>query len=177
MASFGEIVKGIKDAKVAVLDASDAPGASIDILGVKTLSIDVESGSDSQRGDDAVLATTQEAKSLAVSLTAAAANAAALAAMTGATVTTSGTTPNRIILYKEPATPVSRYVQIIGQGTGRDAGGSALRAKVLKAGIESGPNIELSEGNWLEPAINLRGVALSGFLFEMSNYETEVAIP
>lgn len=176
MASYGEIIKGVKDAKVAVLDATDTPGSNVDILGVKSLTVNVESDSDSQRGDDAVLATTQEAKSLAVTMSAAAANAAALAAFTGATVTTSGTTPNRIILYKEPATPVSRYAQITAQGTGRDTGGSAFRMKVLKAGIESGPSYDMSEGNWMEPSINLRGVALGGFLYEASNYETEVAI-
>jgi hypothetical protein len=175
MPSYGEITKGVKDAKVYVL-TGDTPGSSIDILGIKSFSLDTESDSDEQRGDDAVLATTQEAKSLAIGITAAAANAAALAAFTGATVTTSGTTPNRIILYKEPSQPVSRYTQITAQGTGRDTGGSATRITVLKAGVESGPSLELAEGNWMEPAISLRGVDRGGFLFELSNYETEVSI-
>jgi hypothetical protein len=174
--SFGEIVKGVKDAKVAVLDGSDAPGSTIDILGIKTLSIAVKSDSDEQRGDDAVLASTQEAKSLDVSLTAAAANAAALGAFTGATVTTSGSTPNRIILYKEPSTPAGRNVQIQAQGTGRDASGSAIRATVLKASVTDGPTWDLGEGQWLEPAISLTGVNKAGFLAEIANYETEVAL-
>jgi hypothetical protein len=173
---FGEIVKGVKDAKVAILDAAGTPGSSIDILGIKGVSVSVESDSDEQRGDDSVLATTQEAKSLAVTVSAAAAKADALAAMTGATVTTSGSTPNQIILYKEPSTPVSRYVQITAQGTGRDASGSAFRMKILKAGIESGPTFDMSEGNWMEPSVDLRGVDKGGFLFEASNYETEVAL-
>lgn len=177
MASYGEIVKGVKDAKLAVLDAADAPGTSIDILGIKTVSASIESNSDQQTGDDTVLATTQDAKSVAVSFTAAAANAAALAAVTGATVTTTGTTPNRIILYKETSQPVSRYVQLTAQGTGRDTGGSAVRLRVLKAGLESGPSYELSDGNWMEPSLNMRGVDKAGFLVEVSNYETEVAIP
>jgi hypothetical protein len=176
MSSYGEIVKGCNDAKVAILDAADAPGANVDILGIKSISVDTESDSDQQTGDDSVLATTQEAKSLAVSLTAAAANAAAFAAFTGATVATSGTTPNRIITYKEPSQPVSRYVQLTAQGTGRDTGGSAFRMLVYKAGIESGPTYEMSDGNWMEPSINLRGVDKAGFLFIASNYETSVAI-
>jgi hypothetical protein len=176
MAGFAEIIKGVKDAKVAVLSAGDVPGSSIDILGVKGVTVNVESESDQQRGDDAVLATTQEAKSLAVTITAAAAKADALAAFTGATVTTSGSTPNQIILYKEPSAPVSRYTQITAQGTGRDLGGSAFRMKILKAGIESGPTYDLGEGAWMEPAVTLRGINLGGFLFEASNYETEVVI-
>lgn len=176
MASFGEIIKGAKDAKVAILDASDVPGTNVDILGIKSFSMDVESDSDQQTGDDSVLATTQEAKSVAISLSAAAANAAALAAFTGATVATSGTTPNRTVTYKEPSQPVSRYTQITVQGTGRDTGGSAFRALVYKAGVESGPSFEMSDGNWMEPSINLRGVDKAGFLFINTNYETEVAI-
>jgi hypothetical protein len=176
MSSYGEIVKGVNDLKVAVLDASDAPGSNIDMLGVKSFSVSTESSSDTQTGDDSVLATTQEAKSLAVSVSVAAANAAALAAVTGGTVATSGTTPNRIITYKETSQPVSRYVQLTGQGTGRDTGGSAFRMLVYKAGLESGPNFELSDGNWLEPKLDLRGVDKAGFLFIASNYETSVAI-
>jgi len=176
MASFGEIIKGAKDAKVAILDASDAPGTNIDILGIKSYSVDVESDSDQQTGDDSVLATTQEAKSLSISLTAAAANAAALAAFTGATVVTSGTTPSRLITYKEPSQPVSRYTQITVQGTGRDTGGSAFRSLVYKAGVESGPSFELSNGNWMEPSLSLRGVDKAGFLFLNTNYETEISI-
>ena len=176
MASFGEIIKGAADAKVAILDGTDTPGTNIDILGIKSFSVDVESDSDQQTGDDAVLATTQEAKSLAISLSAAAANAAALAAMTGATTTTTGTTPSRIITYKESSQPVSRYVQLTVQGTGRDTGGSAFRSLIYKAGVESGPSFEMSEGNWMEPSVNLRGVDKAGFLLINSNYETSVAI-
>ncbi len=175
--AFGEILKGILDAKVAVLDASDAPGTSIDILGIKQFTVSVKSSSDEQTGDDSVMATTQDAKKLDISLSAAAANAAAFGAFTGATVTTSGTTPNQIILYKEPSAPVARYTQITGQGTGRDASGSAGRLKVLKAGVNDGPNWDLSEGNWLEPKISLTGVNKAGFLMEFSNYETSVVIP
>lgn len=173
--AFGEIVKGVKDLKVAVM-TGDTPGSNIDVPGIKSFSVNVESESDEQRGDDSVLATTQEAKSLAVSLTAAAANAAAFGAITGATVTTSGTTPNVIILYKETAVPAGRYVQITGQGTGRDATGSAFRMKVLKAGVASGPTWDMGEGAWMEPSVDLTGIAVSGFLAELSNYETEVAI-
>lgn len=173
--SFGEIIKGAKDAKVAILTA-DTPGSNVDILGIKSFSIDVESDSDTQTGDDSVLATTQEAKSLAISLTAAAANVAALAAFTGATTGTSGSDPNVILTYKEPSTPVSRYTQITVQGTGRDTGGSALRLLVYKAGVESGPSLEMSDGNWMEPSLTLRGVDKAGFLYIMSNYQTEAAI-
>lgn len=174
---YGEIIKGVKDAKVYVL-AGDVPGSAIDILGIKNLTVNVESESDEQRGDDAVLATTQEAKKLAISITAAAAAADALAAFTGATVSTSGVTPNRITLYREPATPVSRYVQLTAQGTGRDTGGSAFRISVLKAGVNSGPTYDLGEGAWMEPSLDLTGIGRGSpaFLFDASNYETEVAI-
>lgn len=177
MASAGEIIKGAQDAKVAILDGTDTPGTSVDILGIKSFSVDVESDSDTQTGDDSVLATTQEAKSLAISLTTAAANVAAFAALTGGTTGTSGAGSTLILTYKEPSQPVSRYTQITVQGTGRDTGGSAFRLLCYKCGIESGPSYELSEGAWMEPSMNLRGVDKAGFLYIFSNYTTGVVIP
>lgn len=177
MPSFAQIPRGIKDFKVALL-TNDAPGANTDVLGIKGYSVEVSSDSDSQTGDDTTLAVVQENKTLDVTVTAAATNPDAMGIMSGFTPTTSGTTPNQIIVYKEPAIANTRYVQLIGQAAGRDATGSATRLTVLKAQLTGGPNLDFSDGEWMEPEFSLTGVGRGSpsYLFDLSHYETEVAL-
>ncbi len=171
---WGEVIKGVSDAKVALL-TGDTPGAYVDIPGVKSASMAVEADTDEQRGDDAIIAVTQEAKSLAVSVTAAYANAAALTVFTNGTVTTSGVTPNQTVLYKELSTSVIRYVALKVQGTARESSG-AIILEALKCQVTSGPNFELSDGSWVEPTLDLKGINRAGFLLNFTNYETAPAI-
>lgn len=174
---YGEGVRGINDLRFALLTA-DTPCANTDYAGVKSLSVSTTSDSDSQSGDDAVLMTVQENKQLDISTSAAYANPSALGVVTGYTPVTSGTTPNRIITWKDPASPNTAYVQITAQAKGRDASGSALRLTVLKAQLVEGPNWDLAEGDWLEPELTFVGVGRGNpsYLTEVASYETEVAI-
>lgn len=176
MPTFGQVVRGIEDCRVALL-TGDAPGANTDIVGIKGLTVEVSSDSDEQRGDDTVLAVVQESKVLDVTVTAAAANPDALGVMTGyVPVASGGATPNQIITWKEPAVSNTRYIQITGQAAGRDATNSALRLTVLKAQLTGGPNWDLAEGEWLEPEWTFTGVGRGtpAYLYELAMYETKV---
>jgi hypothetical protein len=174
---IGEGVRGIADAKVAVL-TGDSPGANTDIVGVKSLVAEVTADSDEQRGDDAVLMVVQENKSLEVTLSSAYANLAALGVFTGYAPIASGTTPNVITTWKDPAAPNTSYVQVIGQARGRDANNSALRLTLLKLQMTGGPNWDMGEGAWLEPELTLTGVGRGtpSYLYEVAAYETLVAL-
>lgn len=175
---FGEGVRGIRDAKVALL-TGDVPGANTDIVGIKGLTAEVTADTDEQRGDDAVVMVVQENKALEVTINSAYANLAALGVFTGYTPVLSGTTPNQILTWKDPAAPNTRYVQIIGQAVGRDTNNSALRLSILKAQLTGGPNWDFSEGAWLEPELQLTGVGRGdpSYLYELAAYETLVALP
>lgn len=174
---FGQGVRGINDLRFALL-SGDTPGANTDYAGVKSLSVEVTSDSDTQSGDDAVLMTIQENKQLDITTSAAYANPSALGVVTGYTPVTSGVAPNQVITWKDPASPNTAYVQITAQAKGRDATGSALRLTVLKAQLVEGPNWDLAEGDWLEPEMTFTGVGRGSpsYLYELASYETEVAI-
>lgn len=174
---FGEGVRGINDARVAVLTA-DVPGTNTDIVGIKALSTSVTSSSDQQTGDDSVLMVVQENKALDITLSSAYANLAALGVFTGSVPVASGTTPNRISTFSDLAAANTAYVQITGQALGRDTNGSALRITILKAQLTGGPNWNLAEGAWLEPELTLAGVGRGSpsVLYTVASYETLVAL-
>jgi ribosomal protein L18 len=173
---YGEGVRGINDLRVAVLDNTDTPGTSTDFVGIKEYSVSVTSDSDQELGDDQVLMVVRENKQLDVSLTSVYANLAALATVTGTTVVTSGTTPNRINTYQETGAANTAYAQLTGQALGRDANNSALRLTTLKAQLTDGPNWDFAEGSWSEPQLGLTGVAKGGYLYTLASYETLVAL-
>ena len=174
---FGQGVRGIRSLHVGLL-TGDVPGAYTQFLGVKSLTVEVTADSDEQRGDDAVLMVVQENKALDITYSSAYANLAGLGVVTGYTPITSGTTPNQIITWKDPAAPNTSYVQIVGQAAGRDANNSAMRLTVLKAQLTEGPNWDLSEGAWLEPELSFTGVGRGSpaYLYEVAAYETMVAV-
>lgn len=174
---WGEGVRGINDARVALL-TGDTPGSNTDILGIKSLSVEVTSDTDEQRGDDAVLMVVQENKALDISLSSAYANLAALAVFTQSAATLGGSGSTETLTWNDPASANTAYVQISGQAKGRDTTGSALRIIILKAQLTGGPNWDLSEGAWLEPELTLTGVGRGdpSLLYTVVAYETEVAI-
>jgi len=174
---IGEGVRGIADCKVALL-TGDVPGTNTDIVGIKSLVAEVTSDSDQQRGDDAVLMVVQENKALEVTLSSAYANLASLGVFTGYSPIASGSTPNVVTTWKDPAAPNTAYVQVVGQAKGRDANNSALRLTLLKLQLTGGPDWDLSEGAWLEPELTLVGVGRGSpsYLYEVAAYETLVAL-
>lgn len=174
---FGQGVRGINDLRVAPL-TGDTPGANTDVAGIKTFTLEVTSDSDEQRGDDALLMVVQENKALDITVGSAYANPVAAGIVTGSAAVTSGTTPNQVITFSDPAAPNTSYVQITGQALGRDANGSALRLTALKAQLTEGPNWDLSEGSWLEPEWTFVGVGRGApsVLYTAASYETLVAL-
>jgi hypothetical protein len=174
---FGEGVRGINDLRIAPLTA-DTPGSSTDVAGIKTFSTSVTSDSDEQVGDDATIMVVQENKALDITFSSAYANPVAAGIMSGNAAVTSGTTPNRVITFSDPAAPNTSYIQITGQALGRDSNGSALRLTVLKAQLTEGPNFDMSAGDWLEPEWTFVGIGRGApsYLYTLASYETAVAL-
>lgn len=173
--AFGEIPRGLEDLKVAVLTA-DTPGSSVDVPGARSLTWNVESDSDDLEGDNAVIATVRNPKSLTGSVEIGRINLAALAAMAGGTVGTSGTTPNVIQTLNESSASATVYFQATGQAPSQDSSGSAYRALLKKLLVTSGPNESMTVNEWSTPTLDFTGVAISGVLLTRSNYETSAAL-
>lgn len=174
---YGQGVRGINDLRWAPLTA-DTPGSNTDVAGVKSFSVSVASDSDEQTGDDATLMIVQENKTLDITVSSAYANPVASGIAAGNAAVTSGTTPNQIITFSDPAAPNTAYLQITGQALGRDSNGSALRLTALKCQMVEGPNWDLSDGDWLEPEWSFTGVGRGspGYLYAIASYETLVAL-
>lgn len=173
---FGEVPRGLEDAKAAVLNTSDVPGTSVDIGGIQSVEVSVDSDSDQVKGDDVVIATVRGAKSTSGTIGIARIGLAALAAMVGGTTSTSGTTPNQIINLDESSAPVSRYFQLTSQSNSYDAGGSAYRIVQKKLAITGGPSETQAVDEFDSPTLDFEGSAVGGILMTRSNYETKVVL-
>lgn len=177
MPTFGQGVRGIEDCRIAELDNTDTPGNNTDIVGIKGFTVESNADTDEQMGDDAVLFTVQENKTLTVGITAALANLEAFAVATGTTVTSSGTTPNVIHTWEVPGTASYPYVQITAQANARDTAGSAFRYTAFKGSLSTDPSFSLENGAWMEPEAEFTFIPVGGLLAVINAMETAVAIP
>lgn len=173
--AFAEMSRGIADLKVAVLDASDVPGTTVDVPGAQALEWSIESDSEELRGDNQVIAVVREAKSLTGTIRFAQNNLDAVASLIGGTVTTTGTTPAVVDTLEVASASSAAYVQIQGQVPGLDGGG--YRVVIHKALITSGPGGALADGEFNIPEMEFTAVAnASGNLMAHKQYETYTAI-
>src|SRR5690349_16867117 len=119
MALYGEIPRGLDQLFVNVL-TGDTPGTNVAVPGVRGLSFTVESDSDTLEGDNQVIATVRDPKSLTDSIDLGRINLAALAAMLGGTVGSAGSTPNTILSLDESSAAGSQYFQAQGNTHSQD---------------------------------------------------------
>lgn len=176
MPVFGEVPKGLEDGKAAILNSSDVPGTSVDIGGIQSVSVTIESDVTDVRGDDTTIASVRGSKTATGSIGIARIGLVAIAALVGGTAASSGTTPNGLVTLDESAAPVSRYCQLSAQANSYDAGGSAYRVVLKKISITGGPNETLAVDEFDSPTMDYTGVAVGGILLTRSNYETKVAL-
>jgi hypothetical protein len=113
---------GIRDVKVAVLGANDAPGTLVDFPGARTLSFSEAESFEELRGDDGVLAVHGSGPTVDWELEGGGFSFDAVKALYGGTVTDSGTTPNQKREYVKLDTDQRPYVKIEGQAIS-DSGG------------------------------------------------------
>jgi len=175
MALFGEIPRGLQQLVVNVL-TNDTPGTNVLVPGSRGLSWNIESDSDTLEGDNAVIATVRNPKSLSGSIEIGRIGLTPLAAMIGGTVGSSGTTPAVILTLDETASAAASYFQAVGQTYSQDTGTSGYRATLKKLLVVSGPNESLTTGEWNTPTLDFEGVARGGTLLTRAGYETYIAL-
>jgi hypothetical protein len=175
MALYSEIPRGLLQLYVNVLTA-DTPGANIQVPGARGLTFTVESDSDTLEGDNSVIATVRNPKSLTGSIELGRINLAAMAAMVGGTVGSAGSTPNVILTLAESSASATNYFQAQGNTTSQDSSGSGYRVILKKLLVTSGPDESMTVNEWNTPTLDFTGVAISGTLLERKGYETYVAL-
>lgn len=174
---FAEIGWGLADLQVAPLTTGDAPGTWVDAPGARSLSFNTSSDSDQLEGDNDIIAKVRKPKSLSGSIEIGQINLAAVAVLTGGSVTTAGTTPDQISTLKESAGSGVSFYALCGQAPGVDVEGSGYRVTILKALTTSGLDETLSVNAWNTPKLDFEGLPVGGFLLVREQYETLVALP
>lgn len=175
MALYGEIPRGLQQLYVNVL-TGDTPGSNIAVPGARGLSFTVESDSDTLEGDNAVIATVRNPKALTGSIELGRINLAAMAAMVGGTVGSSGSTPNVILTLGESGSSATQYFQAQGNTFSQDSSGSGYRVTLKKLLVTSGPDESMTVNEWNTPTLDFTGVAISDVLLTRAGYETYVAL-
>ena len=175
MALFGEIPRGLQQLSVNVLTA-DTPGANVAVPGSRGLSFTVESDSDTLEGDNSVIATVRNPKSLTGSIELGRINLAAMAAMVGGIVGSTGSTPAVILTLDESSSSATNYFQAVGNTFSQDSSASGYRVTLKKLLVTSGPDESMTVNEWNTPTLDFTGVAISGVLLSRSGYETYVAL-
>lgn len=177
----GEYQFGIDDAKVTRREAGgDLAATKVDVLGVSSISFGIESDSVEHRGDNETKRIRKTGKKVTGSVEQAATNLPTYAVVGDGVVTTSGTTPDTVTTYTEPASSAGGTYQIEAQAADIDG---STRFTVFNATTTGGPNFEWSEGEFSNPSWDYEG---SGFtpsesgavssLFKIDQYETEEPI-
>lgn len=177
LSNAGEIPRGIDDMKINVLDGAGSPGSTVDVPGIRALNFNIESDSDELEGDNTTIAIARDSKRVTGSVELGKMNLAALGAFTGNSTSTSGTTPNQIIILEEASAAPTQYLQIRGQAPSRDATGSGYRVTIYKALVTSGPDESMTVKEWSTPTLDFEGSEnASAKLLKRENYETETAM-
>ncbi len=172
--SFGKIPFGLELINVYPL-TGDTPGTAVPVPIGRTLGIEPDEETKELTGYNAVAASTTTQLSGEVTLEYGGVDLALLAAVTGATINASGTTPNQIRTLDIGSSGVNRpYVMIIGKSLGDDGGDLWLKVWKCKFGV---PPLTLEESEYA--VSTLTGTAVrngSGKFFSIIQHETATAI-
>lgn len=142
---------GLRDVKVAVLDAAGDPGALVDLPNARTFSFSEAEDFEELRGDDGVVAVHGLGASVDWELEGGGISFEAVVAMYGGTIEETGVTPNLVKSFHKAETDQRPYFFVEGQAIS-DAGGDfhCVLYKCRATGELSG---ELSDGSfWLTGA-------------------------
>ncbi len=172
--SYGKVPFGLDLINVYPL-AGETPGSAVPVPIGRTFGIEPDEETKELTGYNAVAASTTTQLSGEVTLEYGGTDLALLAAITGATATTSGTTPNRITTLEIGASGVTRpYCLVIGKSLGDDGGDLWLKVWKCKFAV---PGITLQESEY--QVSTLSGTAVrnaAGKFFAVLQHETPTTI-
>lgn len=174
----GEYPFGIDDAKVTAWNGATLGSTKVDVLGVTALSVNTESTTIEHRGDNQQMISRKSAKTVSGSVAQAAHQNAAIAVYGDGAVVSTGTTPNVVSTYTEPAAMPGKRYQIEAQAAGGN--GDAARITVFKGSTSSGPSFDWSIESFSNPGWDYDALATTvsstSVFYKLEQYETAVNI-
>lgn len=172
--TYGSVPFGLDLINVYVL-SGETPGSAVPVPIGRTFGIEPNEETKELTGYNAVAASTTTQLSGDVTLEYGGTDLAVLAAITGATVATSGTTPNRIKTLDIGSSGVNRpYCLVIGKSLGDDGGDLWLKVWKIKFAV---PPLTWQESEY--QVSTLTGTAVrnaAGKFFSVLQHETATTI-
>ncbi len=173
MAGYGDKPFGLRDLKLTKIDGS----AQVDLPYGLTLSFKERVTSGELRGDDATVSVVAITDAAEWSIEAGGISLEAYALMTGRSVVTAGTTPNRTTTLSANAGDNFPYFKIYGKSVGDNATDD-IHVKVNKCKLLSAPEGDFKDGEFF--MLKCSGVAVdpgAGAIFDIVQNETSASLP
>lgn len=163
---------GLRDLKVAKLPG----GAVVDLPNALTLTFKERLTSGELRGDDATQAVVAITDAAEWEIEAGAISLEAWAAITGRTITLTGTTPNQINTYGAAAGDVYPYFKIYGKSVGD--GADDVHVKIWKAKATEGIEGEFKDGEfWMTKCAGIAVDDGTNGIYDVVQNETATTLP
>lgn len=173
--SFGDIPFGMTAMSVFPLDGSDALGTGVVVPVGRKFEISPKEDTNQLTGFNAVMYSNVSKTSYDVTMEFGGIQLAVLAAITGATIVSSGTTPNAKKVLSVGEAGVARpYVAVVVKSLGDDGGDVHWRGWKIKYQLPAG---NFNEGEYYVSSLKGEGVRnTSGKLYQLEQHETAAAI-
>lgn len=173
MAGYGDKPFGIRDIKLTNL----AGTTQVDLPNAQTLTFKERLTQGELRGDDATVSIVAFTDAAEFEVGAGGISLEAYALMTGRSVTTTGTTPNRTTTLVGNAGDNFPYFKVYGKSQG-DLATDDIHVKLLKCKLTSAPEGDFKDGEFF--MLKASGVAIdpgAGNIFEIVQNETATMLP
>ena len=166
---------GLRDVKLAALDAADAPLTKVDLTASQTFSFSETEEVTELRGDDVLISVKGKGAKVEWDLEAGGISLQAYVLMSGGTYSLTGSTPNQIRKVAKSGTDARPYFYVEGQAIS-DSGGD-WHAKVFKCKVTDALEGDMKDGEfWITKASGQGLPNLSNQLYELVQNETATVI-
>jgi hypothetical protein len=163
---------GLRDVKITPLPS----GTQVDLPNAMTMTFVERLTSGELRGDDATQAVVAMTDAVEWELEAGAISLEAWAAMTGRTITLTGTTPNQVNTYTANAGDVYPYFKIYGKSVGD--GADDVHVKINKAKCTGGIEGEFKDGEfWVTKCSGIAIDPGATGIYDVVQNETATTLP
>lgn len=167
---------GLRDVKIKPIDPADGSlGTAIDLPAARTFNFTEAEDFETLEGDDGVVAIRGKGAVINWSLESGGISLEAFAAMSGGTLSETGTTPNIKRTVKKSAQDARPYFQVEGQVIS-DSGGD-VHGVVHKAKVSGDIGGEFGNGAFFLTSASGQGINnVDGDLYEITQNESETSI-
>ncbi|MHB0976900.1 MAG: major tail protein [Candidatus Aquicultorales bacterium] len=172
---YGELPFGLREVKIAPIDAAGGVGAFVSLPRAQTLSYTDSADFEKLRGDDTIIAVAEKEQSTDFELEAGGISLEAYAVLTGLTAVEAGVTPNRTKTIERTTSVRRPYFQAKGRAISESGGDIEVVLFKCKASEIEG---ELKDGEFFMTSCSGECIGDgTGKVWSLKQKETAAALP